>query len=129
MLEDFPYEETLLMLPPPSSSSWVLRQVKDISKRLGISFEGMEEKVEDLFREIERRRAISSTRSRSITRQTLRRGCRELKNLYSAINYESSVGKRKVSGRRSRMEGRGFGNIEIVCYDEHSNVEREGSGQ
>lgn len=43
IIEDWISEaEPILLLPPPSSLWWVLKQVKEINRRLSISFEGME---------------------------------------------------------------------------------------
>lgn len=47
--------ETILMLPPPSSFNRVLKKMAKVKWRLGYSFKGMEQQVEDLFWEVERR--------------------------------------------------------------------------
>lgn len=75
VMEEISFKEPLYMLPPPSASNWVLKQVNDIKRRMGISFDGLEEKIEELFREIERRRGSSTTKSRNDARRTWRKGC------------------------------------------------------
>lgn len=67
---------------------------------MGISFVGMEEEVEALFKEIERRRGFNQERGRSPVRHPGRRGEREVRNLESSINYEGSVLGRGKSKRR-----------------------------
>lgn len=75
------YEDPLCILLPPPSSRWVFKQVQIIRKKMGISFDGIEEKVEDLFREIERRRESRMIKNinKNLARCTLRKGCREIK--------------------------------------------------
>lgn len=126
-MEEILYEEPLYMLPSPVSSSWVLRQVNEIRKRMGISFEGMEEKTEELFLGIECWREATAMKGRGLTRRMLRNGCHEIKNLVLDINYEGFGRKRGEGDRLGRKSGRRDRKNDVVCYDEHTIVEREGS--
>lgn len=46
-------EPSLCMFPPTPALNWVICRMRDLSKKMGICFEGMEPKVEGLFRESE----------------------------------------------------------------------------
>lgn len=51
--EGFVNGNPIMMLHAPSSSDWVLRKVMEVNKHLEISYKGLENKVQALFREIE----------------------------------------------------------------------------
>lgn len=79
----------LMALPPPASFEWVVKKTLELSCRMGVSFEGIGYKVEELFREIERRwLRLSRSRTRNLEGK---KGTCILKNLSSSINYDGLV--------------------------------------
>lgn len=102
-------DRTCPMLSPSVSSKWVIAKVKEVSRKTSILFAGMEDQVEALFREIERRRCVS------LGQESLQRRARqsksfsrELLNLLSSINYESDrrSERKDMTNQRDRMAGR-----------------------
>lgn len=93
---------------------------------MGISFDGMDDKVVELFREIECKRCINQDRGRSLVKRSMRRGGKEVRDLALSINYEGSGVRRGRSKRRMWEERSGDGDKAIVLSDEakHPIVER-----
>lgn len=68
--------------PPVSSFIWVIQKVVEVSRRMIIFFEGMEQRVEELFKEIESKRSWSPKSWKGISRgKSKGRNARELKSL------------------------------------------------
>lgn len=72
--------------PPLSDvSRWVLNQIKEVSKFLGMSFEGVEQQAIDLFMALEREMALQGSKQRHV------RVHREVRNLKCDVNYDRSA--------------------------------------
>lgn len=102
--------EPILMLPLPAQySKWVIKNVAEVKRRLGYAFRGLEECVEEFFREIEKRRSwsprkVSSMSNRQKGGQKGGRKPREVRNLWSGINYDREErGRSKRKGRRAYL--------------------------
>lgn len=94
--------EPILMLLPPSSSDWVIRKVAKVKRRMGHSFKGMGEKIEEFFWEVECHRSWSLRRLKEIHRHRPRNSySRELK-----IFTWRSIMK---EGHKGELEGKGEG--------------------
>lgn len=107
----------LLMLPPTYLRlKWVLKKVAEVKRRLGCAFSGIEDRVEDFFWEIERRRRWSPRKSNGLSdRNREGKKYRELKNLHAEINYE------KEGRGRSRRKGRRH-SLKFENHDETDNL-------
>lgn len=75
---------------------------------MGLSFEGLEKEVVDLFKRIERRRGLGGdlVESNSLIAKKLRN---ELKKLESTINYDARSG-----GSHERSVRHGKGNMKCI---------------
>lgn len=91
------------MLPPPSMrSKWIVNKVAEVKRKLGCVFTNIEDRVEDFFWEIEKRRSWSPKKSKSIfNRNKGGKKHKELRNLQTDINYEKEGrGRNKRRGKR-----------------------------
>ena len=71
---------------------------------VGISCDGMEEKLVELFTKIEATRAqVGVGKANDLSGRPGNRGTRELKRLVSSVNYDGT------GGRSSRVTGKGRG--------------------
>lgn len=98
-------ETPLQYIPPPLAFDWVVRKAFDLKRWRKVSFVGIEYKVEDLFREIKRRRGGLNNNCRVVTSRTIskEKKLRELRCLSSTINCEGSA------SAKSGSQGRGGG--------------------
>lgn len=99
-------EPKLLFLLPSPRSDWVIKKVAEVKRRLGYSFHGMKQRIEDIFWEIKRCRSWSPRRwKKSTKRGSSRKGSRELKNLHSDIHYnrEKGVGREEWGGGKDNL--------------------------
>lgn len=103
--------DLLLMLPPPYRSNWMIKKVAEVKRRLGYAFKDMEQRVENFFWEIERRRSWSP--KRKCRKKASGRRSRELTNLQSGVNYD-----REKGGRVRRKRRRGVRHVQSDYYDE-----------
>lgn len=84
-------------------SKWVLKRINGVSKFLGVSFDGFEDRTMQLFTEIEenwRKKVGSKTRNSG---NKANKGVRELKRLQCFVNYEG----RKEGEKESEEAARG----------------------
>lgn len=93
--------DPILMLPPRPHFDWVIKKVAEVKRRLGYSFKGIEQRVEEFFSEIERSWSLRRNKGNN-KRGFSNQRAREFKNLHSGIQYE-----REERGRERKIRRRG----------------------
>lgn len=125
-IQNHPKEFPLQVLPPVLASEWIVHRVVDLSKRMGVKFNGIEYKVVELFHKIGCRSGLNRSR-RTVTPRSCSQAkkSRELKSLASSINYEWPVESKihSLSRSRGRMgkEAEDEGNKHIVNHEDTNN--------
>lgn len=88
--------------PLASVSEWVLSRVEEVSKILGLSFEGLEDLAWELFVELEKREAAQLGEGTHISKVREEKIHREVKNLKWGLSYgRKGVQKEEVSNRKT----------------------------
>lgn len=117
------FEKPLNMIPPPTVLEWVVKKTKELSRKMKVSFTGIEYMVEELFCEIERRRHTKVRKCDSGKNSGgSSKNKRELLRLECAINYDRRGGELQKTKKRRGGE-QGGGEFFSIHDDEHLRLE------